>query len=387
MDTLQLLETIRAEEASPQRLFTPDAGDVRLRASGGRQSPQYTQRLVAMVQLVGHAMGGSRRAAFELTEAMSTSDFPLLFGDTLDRMMLAEFQHRPGMWRRYLKQSQVADFRDVKRFRTSDGDQRLSLVAQGAGYPAGEIDEAQYTFSVNKYGRRFPFLWETMINDDLDAFASLPGKMARATRRTEDYFASSLYVANTTLYSTTHSVNGTNFSNKATAALALTALEAGVNAMAAFPGDANSDGLTEPIWNTPIFLVVPRQLEITAKKIVGEINFIDNTETNVLRGALEILVDPYIDIIDPTNGATSWYLFADPANGHAAEIAFLRGYAEPSMYVKSTNAVRLGAGPTEALDGDFDTDAIHYKVRHVVGGSHANAVGGWRFTYWSDGTT
>jgi hypothetical protein len=35
---------------------------------------------------------------------------------------------------------------------------------------------------------------------------------------------------------------------------------------------------------------------------------------------------------------------------------------------------------------DFDTDSMDYKVRHVVGGSHTNAVGGWRGTYWSDGS-
>jgi hypothetical protein len=35
---------------------------------------------------------------------------------------------------------------------------------------------------------------------------------------------------------------------------------------------------------------------------------------------------------------------------------------------------------------DFDDDTRGYKVRHVVGGSHANATKGWKYSYWSDGT-
>ena len=54
--------------------------------------------------------------------------------------------------------------------------------------------------------------------------------------------------------------------------------------------------------------------------------------------------------------------------------------------MKSPNAQLLSGGASNAADGDFDTDSIAYKVRHVMGGSHTTAVGGWRFSYWSDGS-
>src|SRR5690606_41289068 len=93
--------------------------------------------------------------------------------------------------------------------------------------------------------------------------------------------------------------------------------------------------------------------------------------------------DPYIPVIDTTNGHTSWYLFSDPRRIHAAEYAYLRGYEQPQVFKRAPNAMRLGGGQVEE---DFDTDSTGYKVRHVVGGSHANAAGGWRAAYWSDGS-
>lgn len=378
---MKLIESYDAQRAGIQTLFGGEGTAVS--EAVGRVNP--TTRAEG-VRLIAETFNG-KRPMWHLREALSTSDFPLIFGDTLDRMMLADFKTFPSEWRRFMKTSVVPDFRSVKRFRTSDGDQRLTQVGQGESYPVGDIDEASYSYSVNKYGRRFDLLWEALQNDDLGALRDIPSKMARAARRTEDYFASSLYVANSTLYATNHSVNGTNYSNKLTTALTLTNLEAAYSAMMSYPGDANSDGTTEPIFNTPVFLVVPRKLKLTAEKIVGQINYVDDTETNVLRGMFTIIVDPYIDIIDTTNGATSWYLYADPGDGHAVEVGFLRGHESPQMFMKSPNAVALSGGSSNPANGDFDTDSVGYKVRHVIGGSHANAVGGWRYTLWSDGSS
>jgi hypothetical protein len=87
-------------------------------------------------------------------------------------------------------------------------------------------------------------------------------------------------------------------------------------------------------------------------------------------------------ILDDTNGHTSWYLFSDPSNGrHAAEVGFLRGYEAPQLFRRSPDVV--GGDPNQ---GAFDDDSIQWKIRHVFGGSHANAAGNWRFTYWSDGS-
>lgn len=370
---LDLIESLAAEDASPVRLFG-GGGDVP--ASRVRGTPAYKQRLLEAASFTAEVLEG-KRPLRHLREAMSTSDFPLLFGDTLNRMVIAEYREAPSDWRDFLRVSSVRDFRTVDRYKMRDTHQILERVPEGGNYPAGALAEAGYSFKVNKYGRRYPLLWEALVNDDLDAFRNLPQMMARQARRTEDRFASALYVANATLY------NAGNL-NKGTKKLTAANLQAAVSAMAGFRDESGN-----PIYNSPVYLVVDPQLALEAQAIVQPMlgaAVAANAAELVMRGRLQVKVDPYISVIDTTNGKTSWYLFADPRDGAAAEVAFLRGYEEPQIFVKASNAMRLGAGPSDPLEGDYDTDAVDYKVRHVIGGSHANATGGFRYTYWSDGT-
>ena len=87
----------------------------------------------------------------------------------------------------------------------------------------------------------------------------------------------------------------------------------------------------------------------------------------------ELIVNPWLPIITTTGtvGNTAWYLFADPneVGRPAFEIGVLRGHDTPELFVKEPNAMRVGGGPVAAEDGDFDTDGINYKVRHVIGGT------------------
>jgi hypothetical protein len=48
---------------------------------------------------------------------------------------------------------------------------------------------------------------------------------------------------------------------------------------------------------------------------------------------------------------------------------YLDGYEEPSVWIKDSNARQVGGGAVNPLtDGDFDSDAVETKVRHVHGG-------------------
>ena len=162
-------------------------------------------------------------------------------------------------------------------------------------------------------------------------------------------------MANTTLFSTTHAHEGATFSNKGTAALAITALKDAINAMLKFPGDKD-----KPLNNMPVFLVVPPALAIEAARILSSEFLIvsggDSTTGSLpvaqpsrtgIEGLLRVVVDPYIPVIDTTNGHTSWYLFSDPRRIHAAEYAFLRGYEQPQVFKRAPNAMRLGGGQVE----------------------------------------
>lgn len=386
---MQELGTYTGEQINSEIIFAGDG--VNVSQFKHNTDPQYARKLAEAARFYKKLVQG-KASMMQLREAMTSAEFSGLLGDTLDRVLLAQYATYQPTYRQFLRGRTARDFRTIGSVRRHGG-KRLSLVPEHNTYPQGSVDESKYSYAVKKYGMTYALTWEMFINDDLEAFTSLPNDMADDAIQTEMYLASSLYVANTTLFNASHAVDGVNYSNKGTAALAIAALETAYNTMVKYPGDNG-----KPLNNAPIYLVTGPALALTATRILGDANVqwsggdstsgvkpIANTTINPLANRLTHIIDPYIPIIDTTNGHTSWYLFSNPAFIHGAEYAFLRGYEAPQIFMKQGNAVRMGGGG--AMDGDFDSDVVGYKSRHVFGGSHANSAGGWRGCYWSDGTT
>lgn len=384
--SLQLLGSYSGNQISASVIFAEEGLSQKERR---QRDPRY---LKALAEVAGFVKGleAGRHTMMQLQENMMSGDFTALLGDTLDRILLGTYATYAPTYRQFMRRRTVRDFRQVGSVRRHGG-RRLQAVAEAETYPESALAESSYQFGVGKYGDTYRISWEAIINDDLDAFMSLPTDMASDAIQTEMYLASQLYVANATLYSTTHAVDGVNYSNKDTAALSIDALKTAYNAMVKYPGDND-----KPLNNTPVWLVVPPALYLLAIEILGSLSVqwsggdsqtgiaaVAYPTRNELANILAVIVDPNIPILDPTNGHTSWYLFSNPSMIHAAEFAFLRGYEAPQVFMRSPNAVRLGGGSAE---GDFNDDTRAWKVRHIFGGSHANAAGGWRGTYWSDGT-
>jgi hypothetical protein len=103
---------------------------------------------------------------------------------------------------------------------------------------------------------------------------------------------------------------------------------------------------------------------------------------NWARNIVKLAVNYYLPIVDTVYGNQGWYLFADPNGGRPAiEFAHLRGRRMPELFMKAPNSIAIGEGAMgpgpgpmigtsmqNPMEGDFDTDAIHYKIRHVYGG-------------------
>ena len=56
---------------------------------------------------------------------------------------------------------------------------------------------------------------------------------------------------------------------------------------------------------------------------------------------------------------------------------FLRGHESPEICQKMSDKISLGGAPISPLEGDFDSDTIKWRVRHVFGGTQTDP----RFTY------
>jgi len=320
---------------------------------------------------------------YRIKEAMTTSDFPDLFGDVLDRQVLASYKAVAPVWKAFVKMSTVRDFKVSRRFAITGGDQKLDRVAEKGEYLASDRAEDHYDLSVLKYGRQFDISWEALINDDLGVLKDTPERFARAAIRTEHDIVTSTY-AGSALY------NSVAFGNAVGTALSIANLETGVQTMSSFLDAAN-----QPIMNRAKYLVVPPALEMTARQILTSANKMWIADTtgvaappiapvayptaNVISGyGLTLIVDPYLAIYGtPAALATQWYLFADPKDIAALEFAHLTGHERPEICMKASDKVTVGGGAIGPMSGDFATDNVLYRVRHVFGGTRLD----WRATY------
>jgi len=347
----------------------------------------YALKLKETIDLLTNAKGyAAHKHSFLMREALTTSDFPLLFADVLDRQMLAAYKATVPVWQKFTKLSTVPDFRVAKRFSMSGGDEALDIVNEKGEYLASDRAELKYDLSVNKYGRQFDISWEAIINDDLDALKDTPLRFARAAMRTEHRFVSNLYVHNVILAT---AGRGNLSVNPLTIANLETALEW-------FPAQTDVGG--EPIQNRAKYLVVPPALELTARAILTSATKMGLAGATTIAGvpdvwvpttnvvsqvSLELIIDPYITILDvaagnPLSAVGAWYLFADPAELRVLEAAHLRGHERPEICMKASDKVTVGGGAINPMAGDFATDNIFYRVRDVFGGMTLD----WRGFYF-----
>jgi len=365
---LDLLETLKAEEANSRRLFGGVGTSI-----PHRGTPAYQHELVEAAELVADVYSG-RKATRVLQEAMSTADFPLLFGDILDRQLLGVYEEWPTIWPMVARRETARDFRTVSRFATDGAEAVLPEVPQGSEYPEAAMSETRYQYAVKKYGRRVPFFWEVFINDDLDGLRSTPERIAKAARMSEEKFVTDLY-ANATGPDATFFAAGNNNIVTGNPALSVAGLQTAFGVLWA---QVDKDG--NPIFTGTVRLVVPPGLAVTARNIINatEIRVAAGSGSattdqlitkNWVAGEVQLVVNPWLPVVETSN-RNSWYLFADPGVGRpAVAVGFLRGNEAPALFVKSSNAMRIGGGGlTGAEDGDFDTDGIAYKVRHCFGG-------------------
>jgi hypothetical protein len=382
---LPLVESLRAEDASVEKLF---GGESRSGRHSRRQAnPDYQRYLKEAIDFYADVLEG-RRPIYHLREALTTSDFPLLFGDIIDRQLLANYRATDPTYRSWARIATVADFRTVKRFAVNGSEAVLAVVNQQEEYPESKITDAVYTYAVQKYGRSIPFAFEDMINDDLDALKDIPARFARAALRTEEKFAVGLLCdangPNATFFSDANK-NKVDIANGASSNNPVLSIQALHDAFTVLSQQRDLDG--EPITIDAVHLVVPPALQVTAENILNAtelwLNAADGGNANQqvhtvnwMRNRVTLHVSAYIPIVaSGANGMTSWFLIADPSPDQrpAFEVGFLRGHNEPEIWMKEPNAVRVGAGGVvNPTDGDFDTDSIRYRIRHILGGTQVD---------------
>lgn len=360
---LDLVESINAEAASADKLFGGEGKRI-----VPRNTPEYKKNLAEAANLVANLVQrGSKLDMYRFQEALSTSDFPIYFGDILDRQILASYAETPQSYTQWAKVSEVADFRPAKRYAMDGGEAALKTVDELGEYKSVKRSESQISFSVKKFGARFDISWEALIDDDLSLLTDQPTRFGKAARRTEEKECTKLLMDDTFFSESNDNLIESN-------PLTVQNLQ---KAIEKFTAKVDEDG--EPIMVGPAILMVPPALEVTANNILNASEFLtwDGGQesfkmrtNNWLQNKLKLVVNHYLPVLDKEHGSDTYYLMADPSAARGAvEFAFLRGHRSPELFMKSPNAMAVGGAAAGATAGDFDHDAIGYKVRHVMGGT------------------
>lgn len=387
VELLDVIESVRSDNDRVLALFNREDGRA-VKSMARPSDPRYKHKLAEAAKFLGEIVTG-QRPVWWLREVMTTDDFPILFGDILDRSVLAAYQEWPNTWEGIAKRATVADFRDAKIYPPLYGaDGVLEVVPEATEYPDARVYEQEpILWHVTKYGRTVPFSWESQINDDLDMLRDIPTRLGRAARRTESSLITALYVTTTgphgSMYHADYGniINTTNGAATNNPPLSVNGLQDAYTVLSKMTDESG-----QPIMRDMLTLVVPPALEVTARNILNATElhttqlrqggnpdasssgYNELSVSNWMRNRLRLVVDPYIPMTATTNGNTTWFLFANPnSSREAMRIGFLRGHETPEMWMKSPNAVRIGGGAASPFDGDFDTDSITYKVRHVTG--------------------
>lgn len=339
-------------------------------------TPRQLAEMAKAAQLLGSAWQGSAMANLLVHEALSTSDlFASAAGDVLDRETLAQYEAMPTQWTKFSTRTTVRNFKKKYLRELAGGRTRFERVPELTEYPAADYSVAERYVEVAKYGRMFGYSFEARINDELDELQQVPGEFGTAARLTEDYLSLTQLAdpttgaPNTTFFTVGNGNLGTGLLDSANLQAAITT----VSTKRDTDGNLLSPG--------PLQLVTGPALAFTAERLLNQVELrvtdgsVQSIEPNPLRGKVTQT------ILENLPGA-AWYVLPLPtAPRPAFYTAFLTGWETPDIRYKADQGARQGGGGLGPEDGSFDTDAVYWRARHIVGA----AQGDPKFTWASDG--
>ena len=287
----------------------------------------------------------------------SGSDFPALFEDTANKVLLNAYGNFADNWRQIAYVGSVSDFKVNSRLRTGSFND-LAVVPEGGEYEGGTFGEEKETIQAQTKGRILTVTRQMIVNDDLDALSRAAGMLGRAAARTVQQDVISVLTGNPTM-SDGNALFSSNHENLASsgAVISVASLGAARTAMRLQkePGGRDYIGLTPSILLTPVALEDSARTIISSQSDPAKSN---SRTANPVQNMATALSDPRLD----ADSATAWYLLASPNDAPVVEIAFLDGVETPF---------------TEQMTG-FEVDGVAWKVRLDYGVGANDFRGGYK---------
>lgn len=276
----------------------------------------------------------------------SGADFPAILADTINKTLRQAYEESMPTWQRVFREAFTSDFKQISRTQLS-GVATPDRVYPGQEYTYAHLADTKEVYALGKYGHIVSIDWETIINDDTDAFSRVPMLQGNACARLEDDLAWAQVTSNPTMADGTDLFHADHGNLGTAGDISVTTLGELRKLMRVQKGLTTGDGAAEDRLNLAMrHLVVPAALETKADQIVA--STVDpsksNDTPNPFHNRLDVTAEPRLD----DTSASEWYVAASIAQVDTVEVCFLEGERQPFL---------------DEEEG-FSIDGRRYKVRH-----------------------
>jgi phage head maturation protease len=243
-----------------------------------------------------------------ITRALQTSsDYPLLLANVLNKSLRDAYQIAPSGIRQIARETTANDFRKKSRIQFDHTGFQLEQVLESGEFKHGSFVDTAESYAVDTYGKIFSISRQALVNDDLGGFADVTRRLGLAAAEFERQFLANLLMTNAGLgpvMSDGKNLFDATHLNVAAVAAAPTEQTLSDGRLFMRSQTGPSGGLISVI---PKYLIVPPELETESEKLITSIQATMTSDVNPF-AFLELIVEPRL--VSPTN---RWYLAADPA--------------------------------------------------------------------------
>lgn len=318
-----------------------------------RAKPFRGMRSIDLAREVCAAAGintrGRTSSEIAVQALMSTDDFPAILENVVTKSLRAAYVSAPRSFIPWTRQAVLPDFKQVSRAQLG-GAPNLKRVLEGAEYEFGSVGEGAEKYSVQKYGRLVNITWETIVNDDMDAFTRVPGMFGRSAADLESDIVYAILTGNANMADGVALFHADHGNLGSTAAISETSLSEMRKLMLLQKGIEG-----RYITVRPEFLIVPPSQLTIAQKQLAIIEPTKGSDVNPFQNSMSLIVEPRLE----DNSATAWYGAAAPQAVDTIEYAYLEG--NEGVFTES----KVG----------FEMDGLMVKCRHVFGAKAIDSIG------------
>lgn len=290
---------------------------------------------------------------------MTTSDFPVLLANGLNRVLSAQYQAAAPTYRQIAAPMTFTDFRAHEVLRVGDFPM-LTKVLESGEIKVGTFGEKKESLTLLSYATQVRFSRQLLINDRLGGINQMLAGYGTTVSLFEEITFYAMLQSGSgsngpTLVETGGQVfasgNG-NLKSSDTGAIDVTKVSTGRTALRKMKRlDGNAMNLA------PSIILAGPDRETEIDQLLSPINPVARSEVNVFSGRLTPVISSQI-------GALPWYLFVDPSVLATFQYGLLDGFSGPRMRIDEPFGIQ---GVAVSLEHDFGCGAVDFR-------------GGWRNT-------